>query len=54
MILDEQSLTYAELFQASQLVAQCLERSIEMFIGELSIVISGASYSPLSPNQPAA
>ncbi|UJR34791.1 hypothetical protein I4U23_027572 [Adineta vaga] len=68
VILDDQSLTYAELLHSSQLVArhlidrvqvqpddivaQCVERSIEMIIGILSILMSGASYCPLSSDQP--
>ncbi|CAF3708653.1 unnamed protein product [Rotaria sp. Silwood1] len=70
LVLDDQSLTYAELLHSSQLlahhltdrcqiqpddiVAQCVDRSIEMIIGILSILMSGASYCPLSPNQPSA
>ena len=68
MILDEQSLSYAELLHASQrvsehlieecdvqrgdIVGQCVERSIEMVIGMMAILLSGASYCPLSSDQP--
>ncbi|CAF1461540.1 unnamed protein product, partial [Adineta ricciae] len=68
VILDDQSLTYAELFHSSQLLArhlidhcqvqrgdivgQCVERSIEMAIGIMAILFSGASYLPLSPHEP--
>ncbi|UJR34792.1 hypothetical protein I4U23_027573 [Adineta vaga] len=68
VILDDQSLTYAELFYSSQLMArhlidqyqvqsgdivgQCVERSIEMSIGIMAILFSGASYLPLSPHEP--
>jgi non-ribosomal peptide synthetase component F len=67
VILDEQSLTYAEFFSSSQTVAQhltdqcrvqrgdivgqCVERSIEMSIGMMAILLSGASYLALSPHQ---
>ena len=60
-------MTYAELFDLSQvvahhlinqyevksgnIVAQCVERSIEMSIGIMGILLSGASYLPLSPHQ---
>ncbi|CAF1470753.1 unnamed protein product, partial [Adineta ricciae] len=70
VVFDDQSLTYAELLHSSQLlahhlkenchvqpgdiIAQCVERSIEMVIGILSILMSGASYCPLSPDQPSA
>ena len=69
VILDDQSLTYAELLHSSQLVAhhlidqsqvqsgdiigQCVERSIEMSIGIMGILFSGASYLPLSPHESA-
>ena len=69
VILDDQSLTYAEVFHRSQLVAchlidecqvqsgdrvgQCVQRSIEMLIGMMGILFSGASYLPLSPDVPA-
>ena len=67
LILDEQSLTYAELLHSSQLLAQhlidryevkrgdiigqCVERSIEMSIGIMGILFSDASYLPVSPQQ---
>ncbi|CAF4166510.1 unnamed protein product, partial [Adineta steineri] len=69
VILDDQCLTYAELLYTSQLLAshlidechvqpgdiigQCVERSIEMAIGILGILLSGASYLPLPPDLPA-
>ncbi|CAF1501184.1 unnamed protein product [Didymodactylos carnosus] len=68
VILDEQSLTYAELLVYVQhlslslmndhhvvpgsIICQCVERSIEMVIGILSILTCGAVYCPLSPNDP--
>ncbi len=68
LILDNQSLTYAELLHYTQLVALhlidecdvksgdivglCVERSIEMAIGILGILISGASYLPFWPGLP--
>ena len=68
IVLEDQSLTYAELHHAAQLVAthlidechveardivaQCVERSIEMSIGMLGILVSGGSYCPLSSDQP--
>jgi non-ribosomal peptide synthetase component F len=68
VILDNQSLTYAELLHYTQLVAlhlidechvkpgdiigQCIERSIEMMIGMLAIVLCDASYLPFSPSLP--
>ncbi|CAF4107727.1 unnamed protein product, partial [Adineta steineri] len=67
--LDEQSLTYAELMYYSQclslyllyhydvksgdIVCQCVERSLAMVIGILSIAIVGGVYCPLSPQDPA-
>jgi non-ribosomal peptide synthetase component F len=69
LILDYQSLTYAELLHYTQLVALhlidechvksgdivglCVERSIEMAIGMLGILLSGASYLPFWPGLPA-
>jgi non-ribosomal peptide synthetase component F len=69
LILDNQSLTYAELLHYTQLVALhlidechvksgdivglCTERSIEMVISMLGILISGASYLPFWPDLPA-
>ncbi|CAF4114331.1 unnamed protein product, partial [Adineta steineri] len=63
--LDEQSLTYNELLYYAQclslefltnsnyipgnVVGQCIDRSISMFIGMLSIIMAGGSYCPLSP-----
>jgi non-ribosomal peptide synthetase component F len=68
LILDYQALTYAELLYYTQLVALhlidechvksgeivglCVERSIEMAIGILGILISGASYLPFWPGLP--
>ncbi|CAF5021252.1 unnamed protein product, partial [Rotaria sp. Silwood1] len=67
IILDEQSLTYAELLYSSQqlaqhlidqynvkqghIIGQCLERSIEMSIGIMAILFSNASYLPLSSQE---
>ncbi|CAF1586707.1 unnamed protein product, partial [Adineta steineri] len=66
--LDEQSLTYNELlFYVQQLalqiinkydiklgdiICQCVERSLSMIIGSLSIEIIGSIYCPLSPENP--
>ncbi|CAF3897200.1 unnamed protein product [Rotaria sp. Silwood1] len=68
IILDEQSLTYSELFYYVQLVSihliknfnvklqeiicQCVERSLEMVIGILSILMTGGIYCPLNPQDP--
>ncbi|UJR17611.1 hypothetical protein I4U23_004507 [Adineta vaga] len=64
IILDEQSLTYSELLyyvelvshsldiKAEEIVCQCIDRSIEMIIGILSILMCGGIYCPLSPNDP--
>ena len=70
LILDEQCLTYAELLYYVQLVAmhliddfdvkrqeiicQCVERSIEMVISILAILMTGAIYCPLNPQHPPA
>jgi non-ribosomal peptide synthetase component F len=64
--LEAQSVTYSELLHAVQLlmkhlsdkvqpteiVCQCVQRSIEMVIGLLAIISSGAIYCPLSPLDP--
>ncbi|CAF3965720.1 unnamed protein product, partial [Adineta steineri] len=66
--LDEQSLTYSELLYYVQIlslallneyqvfpgevVCQCVERSLSMIIGILSIEIIGDVYCPLSPENP--
>ncbi|CAF0774893.1 unnamed protein product [Adineta steineri] len=63
--LDEQSLTYNELLYYVQclslqfltnsnyipgnVVCQCIDGSISMFIGMLSIIMAGGSYCLLSP-----
>ncbi|CAF4600495.1 unnamed protein product, partial [Didymodactylos carnosus] len=68
IILDEQSLTYAETLyyvqklsvhliqeyqvKPQQIICQCIERSIEMILGILTILSIGAIYTPLSPNDP--
>ncbi|CAF1519945.1 unnamed protein product [Adineta steineri] len=65
MELDEQSLTYNELLYYAQclslefltnsnfipgnVVCQCIDRSISMFIGMLSVIMAGGSYCSLSP-----
>ncbi|CAF1303916.1 unnamed protein product [Adineta ricciae] len=67
-ILDEQSLTYAELYenasiicdhlgkvyriQSNDIVALCVERSLEMPLGILAILMAGGIYCPLAPNHP--
>ncbi|MGY2372553.1 amino acid adenylation domain-containing protein [Pseudomonas sp. SDO5201_S390] len=68
VVLGEQALTYGELnAQANQVahhlrglgvsadarVAICMERSLEMIIGLLGILKSGAGYVPLDPEYPA-
>ncbi|CAF4666490.1 unnamed protein product [Rotaria socialis] len=66
--LDEQSLTYSELLYYSQwlalklltefhvkpgdVICQCVERSLSMVIGILSIVTTGGAYCPLSSLDP--
>ncbi|CAF1307786.1 unnamed protein product [Didymodactylos carnosus] len=68
IILDSQSLTYAEMLyyvqqvslhfidkyhvKSQQIICQCIERSIEMVIGILAISTTGYVYCPLSPNDP--
>ncbi|CAF1349893.1 unnamed protein product, partial [Didymodactylos carnosus] len=70
VVLDQQSLTYSELLyyvqlvsiqliqvynvKPQQIICQCLERSIEMAIGILSILTCGAVYAPLNPQDPTA
>ncbi|AIA70439.1 hypothetical protein EV46_07535 [Pectobacterium atrosepticum] len=68
VIFEEQSLSYAELNRrANQLahrlltlgikpddrVALCVERSLEMVVGLMGILKSGAAYVPLDPTYPA-
>ncbi|CAF1356610.1 unnamed protein product, partial [Adineta steineri] len=66
--LDEQSLTYCELLYYVQalsstlfneyhvcpgeIVCQCVERSLSMVIGIMSIEMAGGVYCPLSPRDP--
>ncbi|CAF4322779.1 unnamed protein product, partial [Adineta steineri] len=66
--LDEQSLTYCELLYYVQILAltllseyhvspgeivcQCVERSLSMVIGIMSIEMAGGVYCPLSPRDP--
>lgn len=68
LVLDEQCVTYGELLhcvnqlayrlsnefnvQPGNIVCQCVERSIEMIIGQLSILACNATYVALSPNDP--
>ncbi|CAF3550036.1 unnamed protein product [Rotaria sp. Silwood1] len=68
IVLDEQSVTYGELLhsvnqlafrlstefnvQLGDIVCQCVERSIEMIVGQLGILACGATYVALSPNDP--
>jgi non-ribosomal peptide synthetase component F len=68
LILDNQSLTYAELLHYTQLLAVhlidechvksgdtvglCVERSIEVAIAMLGILLSGATYLPFWPDLP--
>ena len=64
--LDHQSLTYQEFLtrveylsfvlmnekniQPRDVICQCIDRSIEMIIGMMSIIMCGAIYVPLNPN----
>ena len=66
--LDNQSLTYGQLLtrvqqlalflindkgiQPGDIVCQCIDRSIEMIVGIMGIMMSGAVYAPLSPYDP--
>ncbi|CAF4034050.1 unnamed protein product, partial [Adineta steineri] len=66
--LDEQSLTYCELLYyvqvlsltllneyhitPSEIVCQCVERSLSMVIGIMAIEMAGGVYCPLSPRDP--
>ncbi|CAF0999560.1 unnamed protein product [Didymodactylos carnosus] len=68
IVLDEQSLTYSEVLyyvqllsvylikecyvQPQQIVCQCVDRSIEMCIGILSILTCAAVYCPLNQQYP--
>ena len=68
LVLDEQSLTYAELIYATQnlalhlidtkcaqkndIICVCVERSLEMPIAIFAILMCGAIYCPLTPNHP--
>ncbi|CAF4457467.1 unnamed protein product, partial [Didymodactylos carnosus] len=68
VLLDEQTVTYSELLyfvqmlsfslidkcniKQGEIICQCVDRSIEMVIGMLSILTCGCSYCPLSPNDP--
>ncbi|CAF1575306.1 unnamed protein product, partial [Adineta ricciae] len=64
IVLDKQSLTYSELLfhaqhvalylgqRQKQIICQCMERSIEMIIGQMAILFSGAAYCALSPEDP--
>jgi non-ribosomal peptide synthetase component F len=66
VVLEEQSLTYSELYslvnsvacrlspmiEAGDVVCQCVERSIEMVVGILAIFMCNTVYCPLSPYDP--
>ena len=67
LVYEEKSLTYKELDQKSTILAKylqekgikpdsyigiCTERSLEMVIGLLGILKSGAAYVPLDPSYP--
>jgi acyl-coenzyme A synthetase/AMP-(fatty) acid ligase len=61
--LEDQSITYSELYslvnsfacrlsrfvKSGDIVCQCVQRSIEMVIGILSIFMCNATYCPISP-----
>jgi amino acid adenylation domain-containing protein len=68
-VFEERGLTYSELHDQARrvaaalrdaavipgsLVAVCLERSLEMVVGVLAVLYSGAAYVPLDPTEPAA
>ncbi|CAF1544513.1 unnamed protein product [Didymodactylos carnosus] len=66
VVLDEQTLTYSETLyyvqrlathlieeyhvKVGDIICQCMERSIEIVLGILSILAAGAIYCPLNPN----
>ncbi|CAF3771336.1 unnamed protein product [Rotaria magnacalcarata] len=66
--LDDQCLTYGQLLTRVQqlawhlinekdvhpgdIVCQCVDRSIEMVVGIMGIMMSGAVYAPINPNDP--
>ena len=66
VVLDDQSITYVELYslvnslacrlsrivQPGDVVCQCVERSIEMVVGILAIFMCNTVYCPLSPKDP--
>ena len=63
---DQQSLTYHQLVtrvqqlafylinnknvQPGDVICQCIDRSIEMIVGIMGIMMAGAIYAPLNPN----
>jgi amino acid adenylation domain-containing protein len=66
-VFEERGLTYSELHDQARrvaaalreaavgpgsLVAVCLERSLEMVVGVLAVLYSGAAYVPLDPTEP--
>lgn len=68
LVFEERSLTYAELNSRAnrlarhliskgvtpeQLVALCLERGLQLVVGVLGVLKSGAAYIPLDPDYPA-
>ena len=66
--LDEQSLTYSQLFdrvqqvtfflinhhqiQPGDVICQCIDRSFQMIVGILATMLAGAVYAPLNPSDP--
>ena len=68
MLLDDQSLTYEQLLNQSQtlaayliqtchvkkgdIIGQCVERSLQMSIGMVAIMMAGGVYCPLNPSDP--
>ena len=68
IVLNEEQITYEQLLQQAEalaahlrvtyhvrvgdIVGQCVERSIDMAVGMLAIMLTGAIYCPLNPSDP--
>ena len=68
IVLDDECLTYSELLTRAQqlalvlineegmqpgdIVVQCIDRSLEMVVGLLGIMMAGGVYAPVSPGDP--